>query len=331
MTFEIILNNKDILYKITDYLSFENKILFGKCCKINFLKYYNFNSKDYQFKDLHDLFEDDCDYIGDFRYNLKDCICNELLFNKYLEYNKKTYIENNLEEFYSSGDESDIDTDEFVDKICNLPIDKFKRKIEYYNDPYYGRHSLFSNIFEEDLDNILEYSMYIIYIRILIEIIEDYNLDIKYDNKMNICDDLDDILPISIIDKMRNYYILSFENDNINTDVICTRCGLFGHDNVSKTCIFYDKKFEKREIKKEVKYIIDAILDKVKNINEEKKRIKKRELTMCKGNNCSGSKSNKCIFNRCKNCCKDLECLYHINQQNKEIENKQKKINKKKL
>ena len=61
---------------------------------------------------------------------------------------------------------------------------------------------------------------------------------------------LDELLPISIDDKITNYYILLFKNNNIDTDVICSRCGLFGHDNISKTCIFYDKKFEKNETKK---------------------------------------------------------------------------------
>ena len=201
MTFEIILNNKDILYKITYYLSFENKILFGKCCKINFLKYYNFNSKDYQFKELDNIFEIDDDYIVEYIDNLKENIIDyELVFNTYIECNKRTYIENNLKHFYSIDTDADTDTetddtdtddtDKFVDKICNLPNDKFLQKIEFRS--YYGRLlSRFSNIFEEEFDDILQRSIYSIYIRIL-----------------------------------------------------------FGHDNISKTCIFYDKKFEKNETKK---------------------------------------------------------------------------------
>ena len=259
MTFEIILNNKDILYKITYYLSFENKILFGKCCKINFLKYYNFNSKDYQFKELDNIFEIDDDYIVEYIDNLKENIIDyELVFNTYIECNKRTYIENNLKHFYSIDTDADTDTetddtdtddtDKFVDKICNLPNDKFLQKIEFRS--YYGRLlSRFSNIFEEEFDDILQRSIYSIYIRILIEIIEDYNLDIKYHKKMDIFN-LDELLPISIDDKITNYYILLFKNNNIDTDVICSRCGLFGHDNISKTCIFYDKKFEKNETKK---------------------------------------------------------------------------------
>ena len=65
------------------------------------------------------------------------------------------------------------------------------------------------------------------------------------------------------------------------------------------------------------------ILDNVYYLNQEKIR---KELYMCKGN-CNNKKSDKCFFNKCKNCCKDIECLYHknyyINKKNKALEYKQ--------
>lgn len=331
MSFDIILNHDDILYQIIEYLPFENKIIFGKYCKKNFLKFYDFNSKDYEFKDLDNIFDED-DYIGDVIYDLKYCTIDyELVLHKYIECNKRTYIENNFKQFYSTDDDTDDDsnnsydsydtddTDVFVDKICNLPIEKFLKKIEYYNDSRYGIYSRFKNVFEEELDDILHNSVYYIYLRILIEKIEEYSLDIKYDVKIGVFN-LYELLPVSIDDEITEYYISSFENENIDTDVICSRCGLFGHNNISEKCIFYDKKYENNKIKKFAEYIINDLLDNVYIINQE--RIRK-ELYMCKGQNCNNKKSNKCLFDKCKNCCKDNDCLYHKDKKTKALKYKE--------
>jgi hypothetical protein len=223
MSFEIILKNSDVLYKIASYLSFESKYKFGKTCKMNFLKFYDFHKK-YKNKKLYDLFELD-DYFQDdltlcigyedscfITDNLILCIDYNKILYKFIKYNTKIIIRNDLEDC----------CDNIIPPDSILNIFKYDKR---YNTT---------------IKELLEKSIYFIYIRFFIEIIEDNKLDINYNKYMDIFNYDDIIKKYNIFDKITEYYIETIES-NININLICSRCGVIGHDELSDCCIFYDK------------------------------------------------------------------------------------------
>lgn len=227
MSFEIILKNSDILYKIASFLPFENKYKFGKSCKINFLKFYDFHKK-YKNKNLGDLFEldyylqddlslcigyEDNSYIID---NLILCIDYDKIFNKFIEINTKIVIKNDLEDY--------------CDNI--VPPDNILNILKY--DKRYGIE--YNTIIKE----LLEKSIYYIYIRFFIEIIEDNNLDIYYNKYMDIFDYYNLLKKYKIYDKITEYYIKIID-DKVDINLVCSRCGIIGHDEISDCCLFYNK------------------------------------------------------------------------------------------
>lgn len=287
ITFENIIEIDDILFNISKYLPFEYKIIFGKICNKNLIKFYDFNSDNYTYKKLYDLMEPDDEYIMDIKYYID----YHKILEKYIQKNKKIYLESNKLDYVDFQEKTN-------DEIYSLPINEFLNLIEYYR-----RYNRYRNIFDEDLEDILFRSIYGIYVRIMIEYIE-YN-DIIYSKDIQ--------NEIDISENIENYYISVIEND-IDMDLFCSRCGLFGHDNISELCILFNEKFRDKEINKNITYIVNDLVTKICKNYQEEIIEEKCKINMCNGKNCNNIKSFKCLSNMCKNCCKSSECSYHYNK-----------------
>lgn len=261
-----IINTNDMFLEITSYLTFEDKIIFSKSINKNCVKTYDFNSKKFQNKNIHDIFnfyneenEDEfCEHISE--------LCSQF-----------TSDMSNYYDTYCGYDESDF----INDKYNNIPDERYRKLSELFYRTYTT-----------------------VYSRKIIEYIENHNLSILYYNYDFF--QLEDELIIDTYDLIIEYYKYVFDNQKIN--VFCNRCGLFGHHNASKECIFYNIKNENKMIKKEVKETIHSIVDKIiENNYEEKKRLQREPLlcVSCKIRN----KKGKCCNNFCGKCC--VGCKIH--------------------
>jgi len=268
LSFDTILQTEDILNEITLFLSFEDKILFGKYCKKNLVKYYDFSK--YNKKHISELFgifknDEYIDYVhGD--------LCSEFtsdLTNSYDEYFGYD-IEDFMNDFYN-----------------NIPIERYR----YLSDLF---RSSYADVYTKKLIEYVE------------KYIENKKILIKYDYDEEVFE-LENKLNVDIHEMVIEYYKEVFENEEI--EIFCNRCGLFGHHNASKKCIFYDKSFENKETKKEVKTIMKNIIDKIIDKSKEEENRKKREPLLChccKNNN----KLAKCIHKYCALCCNDENCIH---------------------
>lgn len=286
-TFENIIEIDELAFNISKYLPFEHKIILCTVCNKNVIKFYDFTSEDYKYKKLYDLMEPDDDYIMDIKFYID----YHKILEKYIEKNKKCYLESDLLNYVDFEGKTN-------DEICALPMNEFLNLVEYYR-----RYNRYRNIFDEDLEDILFRSIYGVYVRNMIEYIE-LN-DITYTNDIQ--------TEIDLSENIENYYISAIEND-IDMDLFCSRCGSFGHDNISKSCILFNEKFTDKEINKHITYVLSDLVTKICKNHEEEKKEEKRIANMCYGKNCNSTKSSKCLSNMCKNCCKSSECLYHYNK-----------------
>jgi hypothetical protein len=301
-----IFENDDILKEIVSFLPFEDKIQFGKFCKKNFTKFYDFTNKNISgISDLfYEKYDDIYDYLQDFRFMYMNVINKE-----YIEYRKEAYFYqeyNDINEYhkqllyetklfhkrwnYDCDNESDTDSDT-DSEITNISFSNYSF---IYRD---------FDIMEEECKELLDETFHTIYARIFIELIENYDLPIPTSQE------LDEHFPVCVFDEVISYYQTCLKND---TDVytFCQRCGRFGHHNTSKTCIFYSLQYEKIEIKKEVKYQINTIINTIQSKYEEEVKRKLREpflCVMCKIYN----KKKNCAFNCCGGCCKNDNCAPH--------------------
>lgn len=261
-----LFNVNDIFLEIISYLDFEDKVILGKSINKNCFKKYDFNSIDFRYKNIDDIFSfyneenDDeyCEYICDLCCDFSNKLTN--YYNDYCGY----------------------DEDDFIN--------------DYYNNIKYETHQELSNLF---------HSSYIkVYTRKLIEHIENKNLSIIYYDYTIF--ELEEKLDIDIYNLVLDYYKYIFENEDI--DIFCEKCGLFGHFNSSKECIFYNVYNENNLIKENVNKSINKIIDKIiDNHYEEEKRLKREPLLclFCRVNN----KNNKCCNNYCGKCC--VGCKIH--------------------
>lgn len=256
-----IVNTDDMLFEITSYLTFEDRVIFSKALNKNCVRTHDFNSKKFQNRTIYDIFN---------------------LYSK------------------------DNDDDEFFEHMCEL-CSQFTIDMSNYYDTYYGydeedfMNDEYNNIPYERYRELSElfYATYTtVYSRKIIEYIENNNLSISYYDYDFF--QLEDELNIDTYNLIIKYYKYVFENEDIT--VFCNRCGLFGHHNASKECIFYNKKNENKMIKQGVKETITVIVDKIiDNHSKEQKRMQREPLLClsCRINN----KKSTCANNCCGKCC----------------------------
>ena len=325
--FKNIYENKYLFKYLLLFFNFNDKILFGKALNKNYIKNYNFNGKDYNKKELDDIF-----HICD------DCYCSltsEQLF-PIEDYLNKYYYKGNLK-YNSDEEDSDYETDnsyisnynneyminclriekanEFIcTTYCYIAIRAFLELLEeknikiIYDIDNINKNKISNNSYSEKIDSIANDIIYI-------------------PNKLSSCC-LFEIIKVNFNSEIANdyyFYELVYKridqiyiNGLVNKkyDLICTRCGIFGHSGESKTCIFYNKSYENKRIKIITKDIMNDLIETVIE------RDKKEKLNLKKCKNCKNNFfSNKCLMYMCKKCC---NCENHKIKNIKKIKNKRK-------
>jgi hypothetical protein len=292
-------HHTDVTNKIVEYLPFEDKIQFGRYCRRNYTKFYDFTKISNE-EDISDVFysvygDDVFDYVQDARFMYID------LDDEYYEYRKESYFYEEYEEINDeykerrreensrdsdNGDESDEDSD-----ITDITFDQYSftsRDLDNLRQE-----------FKDTLDN----TFHSVYARCFIETIENYDLDIPDGTE------LDEHFPVSVLDEVIDYYRAVLKSD-VDINVFCYRCGKFGHHKTSKSCIFYSMKYENKVIKREVRDVLRTITnDIVKGHEQELKRRMREPLlcVLCKVNN----KKMKCVYECCGGCCRKDDCKIH--------------------
>jgi hypothetical protein len=283
-------HHTDIVDEIAKYLPFESKIQFGRYCRRDFTKFYNFTkfNDEYITDVFYSVYGDDVfDYLQDalFMYiNLDD----EYYEYRIESYFYEEYVEINDEYKERIMDENSCDSDS---DITDISFDK------------YSFTSRDLDVLREECKELLDNTFHSIYARIFIEIIENYGLSVPPGNE------LDEHFPVSILDEVIDYYRAVLKS-NADIHLFCYRCGKFGHHTTTKCCVFYSVKNENKEIKREVKNILRTITNNIVTSHEQElKRILQEPLmcVMCKTNN----KKMKCVYGCCGCCCKKGDCKVH--------------------
>lgn len=215
-------------------------------------------------------------------------------------FNDRNFRYQNIDDVFSFYNEEN--DDEISDYICELTSD-FASELDKYYDEYYGYNAedymddCYNNLIYEkyrELTELFGDSYLTVYARKIAEYIEDKNLPVSY-YKYDLVK-LEEKLGIDINAEIIEYYKYVFVNEDI--DVFCERCGLFGHYNGYKGCLFYNEKNENKIISRDatnaVKFIIDKIID-----NDCAEKRKPLLCYLCKSNN----KNGKCSNNSCGKCC----------------------------
>lgn len=97
----------------------------------------------------------------------------------------------------------------------------------------------------EYLTNLFENTYYCVYVRQMIEYIEDNydKLNIKYDYEFDIVNYMGDIeISEYIFENILNYYKSEMIKDDFDEEIFCCNCGKFGHIDNDKSCIFHKEK-----------------------------------------------------------------------------------------
>lgn len=258
-----IFDTYDMLYEIVQFLDFKDKIMLSKATNETCLLKYNFMNKNFNRKNIDDLFSfynfideneesEFCDYLCD--------LCSEFTYS--------------------------------LDKCYD----------EYYNiDEEYTHNSLYCMTKHDDLSELFHSSFTSICARYLSEYIENNNLPSSYYDMNIFC--LEDRLQnenISIIDVVTNKCKKAFETRHI--DLFCKKCGDFGHHNTSKKCMFYNIDSANNIISIEVcKVMNNLITNVIKRYEIYDKNMKRQPFLCikCKNNN----KKTGCENNSCGCCC----------------------------
>lgn len=244
---------KDLKLKIASYLTFKDKYRFGQAYNKNFLRYYNFRKKyKNKKKNLTDIFYfsgKNSDFFSEDDDSDSDLSDIDAKYEEYLGYRSDLYEQfyYDLTECYEHYDEkhniTHEDSSEYSysdsDSYCSCRELSYKRRYLSVNDIYYDaelgierRNKILDPLFYDDFDTV--------YIRMMIEYIEDNEIDIKYKYR-EIIFNLDDDLNEKIYSKTIEYYKDTYyKNENLLYK-LCLRCGQFGHCNSnSNKCLFYE-------------------------------------------------------------------------------------------
>ena len=198
-------------------------------------------------------------------------------FFRYYDFNNQDYIKNGTLDSlfyyckYKSGDSDSYSDENNHDLYCEYRHYAFNMVTEYLKK-------------KKNIIDSLQYDEFnCVYIRSLIEYIEDNNIKIKYNNKENIYNitkynNLSYIICKRTVDK----YKKCFYNDFDNMRKICVRCGCFGHINDgSKSCLFYDEYHTKKIIIYKILKLLKEHLTEIKNIQIKKMKKERSRSLKC--------------------------------------------------
>jgi hypothetical protein len=228
MNINNIIDNDDMFFEVTSFLTFEDKIVFSKTIQKKCLRKYDFNSINFQSKNVDDIVNIYTvnknrywEYISKLCLEFMSDLSNH--YDKYYGYNKDDFMvfctNNNIlrdYEYYFGYDEDE--EDENVNEYSvYVRYEKYKELNELFTRTYLKvfARKIVENIENNDLSN--AYYKYDIF-----ELEDKFNID----------------LHINIHNLVIEYYKSVFENENIN--LFCDKCGLFGHNNLSKECEFHN-------------------------------------------------------------------------------------------
>lgn len=185
-------------------------------------------------------------------FNIKDIsniISSYLSFNDKVKLYKNTNI--NLFKYYNFyGD----DNDKEVISWLFLQMDSYEYNMFFSEVCCFSFHYAFDEILDEKyeetdkieyLTKLFENTYYPIYVRHMIEYIEDNydKLNIQYDYEFDIVNYMGDIeIDEYIFENILNYYKSEMIKRDFNEEIFCNKCGKFGHLDNDKTCIFYKEK-----------------------------------------------------------------------------------------
>jgi hypothetical protein len=106
---------------------------------------------------------------------------------------------------------------------------------------------------------------------------------------------------MNIFDEIIEYYKLEIIQYDFDEDIICYKCGEFGHENGDEECIFYNEDYENKVIRSRVKMTLLQLTEKVEERIKKEERMKNQEkgsCVTCKVNNncgtCCGRVDNEC-------------------------------------
>lgn len=307
----------EILDIIANFLNFNDKLNFDKYCEYSFIKFYNFYGRNYSSKEITDIFsvyktDETADFILEATSDIyiDSYLILYYYYDDYCKYKNGKNEEDESEDDDSKNDDSKND-DEYnkehnLSKLSEDEIDEIVNKIRFI----FGGQSFEYGLI--DLKNSFVLSNYsAVYARKFIEIVEDNNLQIKYNKNIDIFDY--NILPDEYDVHNEVYKYLKYVLLNgYDIDIFCRKCGTFGHNfRYNPTdCCFYNKGYMKRKLKEHQDYITTQEL-------EEKKRKEKEELNRLRNLELTCKKCNKyffstnCINKECANCCFDITCKKH--------------------
>jgi hypothetical protein len=233
---------------------------------------------------IDDIFK----YIIDF-LNFDDKIIFSKVINKNLVKNidifNKKYMKKDLSEYF------------YICTECynNLSDNIYHNLIHKYNN------FLSDSEFEHIYDN-----CYYITVKAFLEILDKNNI------KLDIIDyecifhlELNDKIYDKIYDRIENIYENAILNDLL--EVFCKKCGNFGHCPLYEYCILYNKSYKEKEVRYDVKNIIDDIIKNVFNVIKKDKIMNKKKNNICKSCNLY-LLNKKCTNKYCKKCC---DCKFH--------------------
>jgi hypothetical protein len=234
-------------------------------------------------------------YIDDiFRYlldflNFDDKIVFSILINKNLVKNinifNRKYMKKDLSEYFY---------------ICTECYDNIS------NDMYYTLTHKYNNFITNEFEYIYN-NCYYIAVKAFLEILDinKINLNItKFECIFHL--ELNSEIYDMIYDKIENIYDNAIINNLL--EIFCQKCGNYGHCSLSNYCVLYNESYKNKEIKNDVKNIIDDIIKNVFITIKKEKIINNKKKNICKS--CDLYLLNKkCINKYCKKCC---NCSFHI-------------------
>ena len=150
----------------------------------------------------------------------------------------------------------------------NLILEKKYNK--YNNELYENLKYKPNNFFYKEQINFLKNSYYFVAIRAFLEIIEKYQIYIDLYNTQCIFEiNIKNSFYIELYNNINDSYDNATKNNKLN--YICKRCGLFGHNDETKECILYNKKYHNYIVKKKTKEMLNNMIN-ILVINEEKEK-----------------------------------------------------------
>jgi hypothetical protein len=289
-----IYDNSDIFYYILNFLNFSDKLSLSKSININLIKNYNLIDNKFNKKTLLDI----------------NCICDncycELTSEQSMSLSSK--YDNFL--YYNLSDSENDSSDDSEESY----------EFNYYESNY-------SNIYKcaqmQEETEFICMTYYSIAVRAFLEIMDSKNISINLDEIECIFElDFDQTIYDLIYNKIDEIYYDGIENYNL--DLLCKKCGLFGHCDETKECSLFNKSYESYIIKKITHKITTDLVNKIIQKDIDEKKEIERQKKLCK--NCNKQFfSTVCIYKLCKSCCQ-----YNKTNNNCISHSKNKKNNKKK-